>query len=271
MAIPSQSEAVTHREFLKYQVALEKAVDKLHKDTDIALNKIISRNVNMQGTIDKYKIKKIVDVYMTKELRKYRRDLSSQIKVGVSDSTHIGIKSILGAIAPDRKITAIIWKNTARSIRKKIISKRGIDGLKLSERVWNLNSNNMHQLKKIVSSGILQGKSAASISRDIRGYLLRPETLRGRARDLLRPGTGVYRSAYKNAMRVTRTETANAYLYGQIETAKKMGANLEWRLSFVHDKTGCECEDYNGNIYTPENYPERPHPHCLCYARTVPA
>jgi len=271
MAIPSQSEEVTHRQFLKYQIELERAVDKLHKDTERALDKIIARNTNIAGTVDRHKIKKILDVYMAKEMSKYRRELQMQIKVGVADSVHIGIKSIMGAVAPHRKITSLIWKNTARKIRKRITKMRGVDGLTLSERIWKISGDGMHHLKKIVASDILAGNSAAKISRDIRGLLLQPETLRGRAKDLLHPGTGTYKSAYKNAMRVTRTETSNAYLYGQVDTAKEMGYKIEWQLSGVHKWTGCECEDYAGTVYNPEDVPERPHPQCMCYMKTVPA
>ena len=271
MPIPFQSEAVTHRQFLRYQIELERAIDKLHKDTERALDKIIARNTNMAGTVDRHKIKKILDTYMAKEMSRYRKELQSQVKVGVADSAKIGIKSIIGAVAPHRKITSLIWKNTARRIRKRITKMRGVDGLTLSERIWKVSGDGMHHLKKIVASDILSGDSAAKISRDIRGLLLQPETLRGRAKDLLHPGTGTYKSAYKNAMRVTRTETANAYLYGQVDTAKEMGYKIKWQLSWTHKPTGCQCETYAGNIYKPEDVPERPHPQCMCYMLSVPA
>ncbi len=270
MPIPSQTELQTHRQFLKFQRELERSIEKLHDNTEKALNKIIARNTNAQGVISKYKIKRIVDKYMDKEIRQYRQQLQSQIRGGVSKSTDIGIRSIFAAVAPNRKISALIWKKTAKSIRKQITSMRGIDGLTLSERIWKLSGDNMHQIKKLTSSGILQGRSAAAISRDIRGFLIRPATLRGRARDLLSPGRGVYRSAYKNAMRITRTETANAYLLGQVETAKKTGYNLLWNLSAAHNATGCQCESLVGNVYTPETIPARPHPQCMCYMTNVP-
>ena len=271
MAIPFQSEEQTHRQFLKMQKEMEKAVDELHKRTEQTMNKIIARNTNLQGTVDRHKIKKLVDVYMTKELRRYRKELSAQIKSGVGTSSHLGIKSILAAVAPHRKITSLVWKKLNKRIRKQVISLRGVDGLTLSERVWKLSGDATHQLKKVISSGILNGEPAAKISRDVRGYLLQPKTLRGRVKDLLRPGTGTYKSAYKNAMRVIRTETANAYLYGQSNTAAKMGYNLQWQLSVAHAPTGCQCESYHGNIYTPADLPNRPHPHCMCFTLTVPA
>ena len=273
MAIPFRSEEIAHREYLKYQKQIEKQTEELHIDTEKDLNKIIARNTILAGVgvglIAKHKVDKIVNVYMTAELRKYRKDLKRMITVGVDDSASFGVKSILGAVAPHRKISSQVWQNVMRRVRNRVLNTRGVDGLLLSERVWKLTGDNVHQLKKIISSGILQGDSAAKISRDIRGFLLRPETLRGRAKDLLRPGRGVYKSAYKNALRVTRTETANAYLAGQVDTAKKMGYKLQWKLSPWHVPSGCQCEDYHEQIYLPENVPARPHPQCICHTLSV--
>jgi hypothetical protein len=268
MAIPFKSEEIAHKEFLKYQIAIEKAVDKLHKDTEIVLNKIIMRNTNVLGTIDKIKIKKIVDVYIANELNQYRRSLISAIRGGVLNSSKLGIRSIIAAVAPHRKLTALTWQNTAKKIRKNITSRIGIDGLTLSERVWKVSSDAMYNLKKAVSSDILQGNSAVKISRDIRGYLLQPETLRGRVKDLLHPGQGVYKSAYKNAMRVTRTEIARAYIDGQKETTKYMGYKMQLKRSGA--ATPCDiCDPLEGNIYEPRNFPAPLHPHCMCFALTV--
>jgi hypothetical protein len=125
-----------------------------------------------------------------------------------------------------------------------------------------------YDLQKTVSLGIIDGKSAASISRDIRGYLIQPETLRGAARDALTPGRGVYRSAYKNAMRVTRTETNRAYILAQQDIATKLGYMLQFNLSQAHDVDDI-CDEYDGKIFTAEEYPGSLHPHCMCYPTYV--
>lgn len=268
MPIPFKSEEIAHKEFLKFQIEVERLTDKLHKDTDATLNKIISRNVGADGLIAKHKLKKIVDVYMTTELRKYRKDLKKMITVGVSNSSNFGMRSIISAVAPNRNIVSKILKDITRRVKKRIVNTRGIDGLTLSERVWKLSGDNTHQLKKLMSSGILQGNSAAKISRDIRGFLLRPETLRGRVKDLLRPGQGVYRSAYKNALRMTRTETARAYIDGQKDTAKMMGYKLKFQLSPSHP-TYDICDPFQGRIFEPNEFPAPVHPNCLCYGLTV--
>lgn len=115
---------------------------------------------------------------------------------------------------------------------------RKINGLNLSERVWNYISplkdetelaidtsraiNSQENIMKL-EEGIGTGKSAAEMSRDVRSCLKEPNKLFRRVRDkngnlvlskaakLYHPGQGVYRSSYKNAMRLTRSEINMAY------------------------------------------------------------
>ena len=100
--------------------------------------------------------------------------------------------------------------------------KRVKDGMGLSTDVWNLGQFK-GELELALEMGLGRGKSAAELSRDVRSYLKYPDKLFRRVRDekgVLRlskaarefhPGRGVYRSSYKNALRVTATETNMAY------------------------------------------------------------
>jgi len=268
MAIPFRSEERAHKDFLKYQIQLEGALADLHKNTEIVLSNIINRNVNSSGTIDKAKIKLIVDKYMRNALKDYRIQLARQLKVGVADSATLGMKSIMGAVAPHRKVTSDLLTNITKAIRNDIVNLRGVDGLTLSERVWKLTRDNEFELKRILAGDILQGASAGRISRDLRGFLNQPDTVRGKLRDLLRPGTGTYKSAYKNALRVARTETNRAYIDGQADTAKAMGYKLQFKLSGAHPEYDI-CDPYDGQIFDPDDFPAPVHPNCMCYGLTV--
>lgn len=101
-------------------------------------------------------------------------------------------------------------------------AKRG--GLTISDRVWNLTKGTEKEIEICVQNAILQGGDAAELSREIRGYLNNPKALFRRVRNPktgnlelskaaqnYHPGQGVYRSAYLNAMRLTRTEINQAY------------------------------------------------------------
>jgi len=98
------------------------------------------------------------------------------------------------------------------------------NGINLSDRVWNLSKNFKSEIETIIQNGIKEGKSAVQLSKELRGYLKKPDSLFRKVRDKdtgelelseaakkYNPGRGVYRSAYKNAMRLARTEIAAAY------------------------------------------------------------
>lgn len=100
---------------------------------------------------------------------------------------------------------------------------RKADGLSLSDRVWKYSEQFKKEIELGLDLGLGEGKSAAQLSRDLRSYLNDPDKLFRRVRDKhgnltlsknakdYHPGQGVYRSSYKNAMRLTRSENNTAY------------------------------------------------------------
>lgn len=141
----------------------------------------------------------------------------------------------------------------------------------VSPAVWNLRDQNLSTMRRLVAAGIANGDDPASISRDIRGLLVQPKTLRGRARAEARPGPGVYRSAYANAMRLTRTETNRAYVNADVLFAEEKGWMMKWQTSAGHREED-ECDELAGDEYTPEDFADKypQHPQCLCYGVVVP-
>jgi len=159
-----------------------------------------------------------------------------------------------------------IFKGAMRdSMAAGLFGKKGV-----SNRIWDLRDNNKTRLHSLISSGIANGKSAASISRDIRGLLIQPMTLRGLARDTARPGQGIYRSAFKNAMRLTRTETNQAFILAGDKFVERKKWKVMWQVSSGQRERD-SCDKLHGEIMTPEQhrrlYPQ--HPHDLCYTTVV--
>lgn len=152
-----------------------------------------------------------------------------------------------------------LFKGTLRkTMTAGLFGKTGV-----SNRVWDLRDENFLQLKRTVAGGIARGESAAKISRAIRGLLTQPATLRGEARDDARPGRGVYRSAYKNAMRLTRTETNRAFVNADTAFASKKGWQVMWHT--VAPNPCPICAGLSGKKMTPEEFDDKYpiHPHCL--------
>ena len=100
---------------------------------------------------------------------------------------------------------------------------RKVEGLNLSDRVWQYTDQFKDEIEMALDLGIKEGKSAVAMSMDVRQYLQNPNMLFRRVRDergllqlskrakAFHPGQGVYRSSYKNARRLTATENNIAY------------------------------------------------------------
>ena len=95
-------------------------------------------------------------------------------------------------------------------------------GMNLSERVWNLTNGIKDQLELYLASGISTGRGAAEIAGDIKQYLNEPNRLFRRVRQEgklvlskaakgYHPGAGIYRSSYRNALRLAKNEINMAY------------------------------------------------------------
>lgn len=143
--------------------------------------------------------------------------------------------------------------------------------------VWNLDKFKA-ELELALEMGIGQGKSAADLSRDVRKFLKHPDKLFRKVRDkkgVLRlskaaaafhPGQGVYRSSYKNALRLTATENNMAYRTADHESwaAIPFVLGIEIRLSNNHPVEDI-CDELAGR-YPKEFKFVGWHPWCRCYA-----
>lgn len=114
-----------------------------------------------------------------------------------------------------------LFQRNAKALSE--FSKRKVNGMDLSTRVWKLTEATKEQLGFYLESGLSSGSSAARISQDIRQLLNEPDRTFRRIRNeegkLIQsapmrnyhPGQGVYKSSYKNAMRLAVTEINMAY------------------------------------------------------------
>jgi len=162
-------------------------------------------------------------------------------------------------------------------------------GMHLSDRVWDFVKNDRQNIEWALELGLSEGKSAAALSRDVRQYLNEPNKLFRRVRDkhgnlvlsqaakAYHPGRGVYRSSYKNALRLAATETNMAYRTADHEAWQKMPfvIGIEVKLSDVHATSNIQgkkyphryadmCDELAG-VYPKDFKFTGWHPHCRCF------
>lgn len=153
--------------------------------------------------------------------------------------------------------------------------------LRLSPRVWELTRENKKIITKYLDQGLASGRSAPKISQDVRECLKNPDKRFRRLRDpetgklklsrpaaAYHPGQGVYRSSYKNALRMARTEVNMAYRSSDMYRWKNTDFILGYEvlLSGSHTVTDI-CDDMVGKY--PKTFVFTGW-HTACFCRAVP-
>ncbi|MCK5020487.1 MAG: hypothetical protein KAS32_25945 [Candidatus Peribacteraceae bacterium] len=143
-------------------------------------------------------------------------------------------------------------------------------GTTFSRRVWDATYTSEKAIRDRVNLAVLTGESAEKVSRDIRKYLGVSDTIRGKELANFHPGAGVYKSAYKNSLRVASTELNRAFNEGMVRYAmkKKFIKGFIWRTGSGNPCP--DCLDVEGNYYPKNEAPMLPlHPWCYCWLYTV--
>lgn len=137
-------------------------------------------------------------------------------------------------------------------------------GMGLSDRVWDYSGKFKKEIEMGVDLCLRKGMPAAEMARELQKYLKHPDELYRRVRDQhgnltlskaakdFHPGRGVYRSSYKNALRLAITETNMAYRLADWERWQQMDFVVGIRIQLSNNHT---CMGKDGN----------PHPfHDIC-------
>lgn len=160
---------------------------------------------------------------------------------------------------------------------------RKVDGMDLSQRIWKYVGQYREQLESALDVGLGEGRSADELSRDVRQNLLDPNRLFRRVRDkrgnlvlskaarAFHPGRGVYRSSYKNAMRLTRSEINMAYRESDWQRWQSLDFVVGFEIHRSNHEPLCKCDTCAKLVGRyPKTFKFKGwHPQCMCYATPV--
>jgi hypothetical protein len=155
------------------------------------------------------------------------------------------------------------------------------NGIGLSDRIWNLTQAYKQELEMGLDLGIGDGRSASELSRDLRSYLTEPDRLFRRVRDkhgnlqlsknakAYSPWDGTYRSSYKNAMRLTRTEINIAYRASDYEKNQQLDFVVGFEVVRSNNPYPCPvCNALKGKY--PKSFKFVGwHPQCRCHVEDI--
>lgn len=228
---------------------------------------------------------------LKKEMEALMQDLGSSLQANIEDGDQeswtlsntkndVMVDSIIGKKHLPKKVVQA-WKHPHLEALNAFIARKEA-GMNLSSRVWNLTQQFKSEMELALELGMGEGKSAAALSRDVRKYLVEPNKLFRRVRDksgalrlsktaaAFHPGRGVYRSSYKNALRMTATENNIAYRTADHNRwqALPFVLGIEIHISNNHP-TEDICDIFDGKRFPKDFKFTGWHPWCRCYAVSV--
>ncbi len=214
------------------------------------------------------------------------------------------VRSCFGKdVAKSKKYAA--WMQRNDEARRAFIARTDKNGMNLSKRIWRDVQQLKEEMEVAMTVAIGEGKSAASMSRKVRKYLDDPDLMFRRFRykigedengnptygrkwkkrvidpvtgkktwidydrDSYKTGQGVYKSAAKNAMRVTRTETNMAYRRADHERWQQMDFVLGIKIELSNQHPVTDICDFVQGDYPKDFVFDGWHPQCFCYATPI--
>ncbi len=229
------------------------------------------------------------------------------------------ITSIFGRKVKEDNHYARFFARNKESVDAFFKRKSEYGGLNLSQRVWKYVGDFKTEMEMALSVAMGEGKSAATVSREVRKYLQRPDMMFRRFRvktgeqDIFDTdgnvvgkepvygrvwkrkvvdavtgnvswqtvnlkdysfGRGMYRSSYKNAMRLARTETNMAYRTADQERWRQLDFVIGYRVvlsdnhpepDICNDLSARRGEKGSRGVYPKDFVFKGWHPQCRCY------
>jgi len=223
---------------------------------------------------------------LERALQRFNDDLErlfiEQISKGISQSnacTDDFIKDYLKDMdMTSEEVNTMLMKNSGAT---QAFINRKVAGLGLSDRVWKLTRETQQSMNVLLESGVVNGRSAPEMATDLKKYLKEPNRRFRRIRDengklqlskpakRYHPGQGVYRSSYKNSLRLSRTEVNMAYRDNNFQRRQNLPfiAGQRISLSPSHPEPDI-CNDLVG-AYAKEFKFIGWHPQCICLSSSI--
>jgi len=247
----------------------------LHKWSDAGKNNVWIRNQRIESAVDRELLN--LESMLYANISAFQKDGWERAERKNDDFISLFIKGM--SISSATKDGMFAHSLSAFEALKNDID---ANGFKLSDRVWNITQQTKSQLEFYLDSGVVAGRNANGISSDIRQILQNPQKrfrrIRNEKGELVlsqpmknyHPGQGVYRSAYKNALRTSATTTNIAYRSADYERWSKQDFILGIEIHRSANNRGpCKICDAMVGKYPKTFKFTGFHPFCICFATPI--
>jgi hypothetical protein len=260
----------------------EREILKIYEQTIFEIS-IAAAGVKLNGKPFSLSFYPALENYINSQVDKMHQKILSQIVKSVKKSWAMSNiandlivdKRLAGKVAT-KKARQILYDPNLPALNQFLVRKE--KGLNLSSRVWNLTKPFKKEMEQALGLGISKGQSAAKLATEMKSFLHEPDRLFRRVRSeegklvLSRaareynPGQGVYRSSYKNALRLTATETNISYRSADHERWKNLPFVIGMRVKTSNNHPEFDICDECKGLYPKDFKFVGWHPFCRCYS-----
>lgn len=265
--------------------AVKRALAQGRKLTSADIGRVFQRHPELRAALDK-------------TMQQLNDDLTATIEQGSKDAwlrANTAADAVVAAMANNNaQLAALLNAGTNKPQNDRALrafQQREMQGLKLSDRVWRATEGMKLDMERAIEVALAEGVPAQKLSERVRELLKEPHRLYRRVRDKdgnlrlsqaaqkYHPGTGVYRSSYKNAMRVARTEVNMAYQASDSERWTRSWWVKGIRVSLSNNHTSPDskgrpaplvdiCDELAGDYPADFKFTGW-HPQCRCFATAI--
>jgi len=206
---------------------------------------------------------------LEKEVEAVTRELNATWKVGiqanVKESLRLGIEDGVSQLEamemPDFKDLTDVKRNALVKRTLATIDRAAVDFLAnyQVQLLGDVSSELASGIKRVVSQGVLTGKSIPEVARDIGRVVKDKDAFR-------RAGKTVFKTAQRRATLIARTETLRAHNEGRKVFYRQVGVTkVRWLIA--DDERTCKvCRALDGKVFGIDDVEGPPkHPGCRCY------
>lgn len=162
--------------------------------------------------------------------------------------------------------------------------KRKTADLTISGRVWNVGKGYKKEIEEALNAAVRERVPAAELARNIKKYLNNPDSMYRRIRNKAgelklsvnaisyHPGRGVYRSAFKNALRLARSEINLAFHQATMERYKSYPFIIGYTVRNSQNRTSTVCpicKNIDGVSFAKSIQVLPVHQQCMCVSTSI--
>jgi len=161
---------------LAYQKVSEKQLWRIYKK---AAGKIGSKIMAADAPLAPAALRTFLDS-ITSEMKRLDNKILSTIQTASNKSIKMSLKNTIDRLQVYKeflpatfaiKLTSSVFNSVHHAAVRALI-RRPLDGIELSERVWNIHQTSITQIRKHIAKGYLYGEPSHKIAQEVRRFLI---------------------------------------------------------------------------------------------------